>query len=314
MLTIALAGLVMVLATTTLLPATPARAVLSGLPAGFVDETVIGGLPFPTAIAFAPDATMFVALKSGVVRVAAGGTLLPTPFLDISARVHDNHDRGLLGLAVHPQFPQQPYVYLLYTHDPAGVAPDVGSPVVGRVSQLLRVEADPATGYRTAKAGTETVLLGTNSTRANIGNETDGRNTAFASCMTGKTMAGVPVEDCIASDEDSHTIGTLAFAPDGSLFVSSGDGSNYGGVDPRALRAQLLDSLNGKVLRQARQSLLRRGRPEPQPVQGVGVRAAQPVPDDRPPGDRRGLHRRRRLEHLGGDQRRQGRRLRLALL
>ena len=62
-------------------------------------------------------------------------------------------------------------------------------------------------------------------------------------------MAGVPVEDCIASDEDSHTIGTLAFAPDGSLFVSSGDGSNYGGVDPRALRSQLLDSLNGKVLR-----------------------------------------------------------------
>ena len=249
MLTIGLAGLLMVLATTTLLPAMPAGAALSGLPAGFVDETVIGGLPYPTAIAFAPDATMFVALKSGVVRVATGGTLLPTPFLDISARVHDNHDRGLLGLAVHPQFPRQPYVYLLYTHDPAGVAPDVGSSVVGRVSQLLRVEADPATGYRTAKAGTETVLLGTNSTRANIGNETDGRNTAFASCMTGKSMAGVPIEDCIASDEDSHTIGTLAFAPDGSLFVSSGDGSNYGGVDPRALRSQLLDSLNGKVLR-----------------------------------------------------------------
>lgn len=247
--TIGLAGLLMVLATTTLLPATPARAVLAGLPAGFVDETVIGGLPYPTAIAFAPDSTMFVALKSGVVRVAAGGTLLPTPFADISARVHDNHDRGLLGLAVHPQFPQQPYVYLLYTHDPAGVAPDVGSPVVGRVSQLLRVQADPATGYRTAKAGTETVLLGTNSTRANIGNENDGRATATASCMTGRSMAGTPVEDCIASDENSHTIGTLAFAPDGSLFVSSGDGSNYGGVDPRALRAQLLDSLNGKVLR-----------------------------------------------------------------
>jgi glucose/arabinose dehydrogenase len=246
---VALAGLLMVAGTTALLPAAPARAVLAGLPAGFVDETVIGGLPYPTAIAFAPDATMFVALKSGIVRVAEGGTLLPTPFLDIRPQVHDNHDRGLLGLAVHPQFPVRPYVYLLYTHDPAGVTQDTGSPIVGRVSQLLRVEADPATGYRTAKAGTQTVLLGAGSTRANIGSETNGRDTTRASCMTGGTMAGVPVEDCIASDENSHTIGTLAFAPDGSLFVSSGDGSNYGGVDPRALRSQLPDSLNGKVLR-----------------------------------------------------------------
>lgn len=249
LLTVVLAGVLMVAFTATLLPATPARAVLTGLPPGFVDETVLGGLPYPTAIAFSRDERMFVALKSGVVRLSEGGALLPAPFVDISARVHDNHDRGLLGLAVHPQFPQQPYVYLLYTHDPAGVAADVGSPIVGRVSQLLRVAADPATGYRTALAGSETVLLGTNSTRANIGSETDGRNTAFASCMTGRTMAGVPVEDCIASDENSHTIGTLVFAPDGSLFVSSGDGSNYSGVDPRALRAQLPDSLNGKVLR-----------------------------------------------------------------
>lgn len=249
LLTILLAGLLIVAGTATVLPTTPAAAVLTGLPPGFVDETVVGGLPYPTAIAFSRDEKMFVALKSGVVRLAENGALLPTPFVDVSSRVHDNHDRGLLGLAVHPQFPQQPYVYLLYTHDPAGVAPDVGSPVVGRVSQLLRVEADPATGHRTAKAGTETVLLGAGSTRANIGSETDGRNTAFASCMTGRTMAGTPVEDCIASDENSHTIGTLAFAPDGSLFVTSGDGSNYGGVDPRALRSQLPDSLNGKVLR-----------------------------------------------------------------
>jgi len=169
--------------------------------------------------------------------------------VDISTRVHDNHDRGLLGLAIHPDFPQAPYVYLLYTHDPVGATPDQASPVAGRVAQLLRVEADPSTGFVTAKPGTEVVLLGSNSTLANIGQEDDGRNTAFASCMTGRTMAGAPVEDCIPSDENSHTVGSLVFGPDKTLFVSNGDGSNYGGVDPRALRALNRDSLAGKVLR-----------------------------------------------------------------
>src|SRR5215207_4227530 len=110
-------------ATVPLLP-TPAGATLSGMPSGFVDELVVGGLPFPTAIAFSPDDTMFIALKAGIVRIHRNGQLLPTPFIDISARVHDTYDRGLLGITVHPEFPVKPYVYLLYTHDPAGVYPD----------------------------------------------------------------------------------------------------------------------------------------------------------------------------------------------
>ncbi|HSK55456.1 MAG TPA: PQQ-dependent sugar dehydrogenase [Jiangellales bacterium] len=230
-------------------PAPRAVSQLQGMPPGFVDELVVGGLPFPTAFAFLPDDRMLIALKSGIVRVVKNGSVQSTPFIDIRARVHDNHDRGLLGLAVHPEFPEQPYVYLLYTYDPPGVAPDQGSPVAGRVAQLLRVRADAGANFERAVAGSETVLLGQNSTRANIGNENDGRNTSAASCMSPKNMSGTPVQDCIPSDENSHTIGTVVFGPDGSLYVSSGDASNYGGVDPRAMRAQHLDSLAGKVLR-----------------------------------------------------------------
>ena len=62
----------------------------------------------------------------------------------------------------------------------------------------MRVEADPATGYTTAKAGTETVILGADGTRANIGDENDGRNLSFATCMNPKTANGTPVRDCIA--------------------------------------------------------------------------------------------------------------------
>ena len=101
----------------------PAEAAL-GVPAGFVDELVVGGLPYPTAIAFAPDDTVFIALKAGIVRVHRNGQMLTTPFINIADRVRDNSDLGLLGLTVHPQFPLQPYVYLLYAHDPVGVHPD----------------------------------------------------------------------------------------------------------------------------------------------------------------------------------------------
>ena len=84
------------LAVVPILPEESASATLSGMPPGFVDEVVVGGLPFPTAIAFTPDETMLIALKAGIVRVYRNGQLLPTPFINISSRVHDNHDRGLL--------------------------------------------------------------------------------------------------------------------------------------------------------------------------------------------------------------------------
>ena len=47
------------------------------------------------------------------------------------------------------------------------------------------------------------------------------------------------VEACLPSDRDSHSIGTVATSPDGSLFVGNGDGSNDVDVDPRALRARI---------------------------------------------------------------------------
>jgi cysteine-rich repeat protein len=233
------------------------NATIAFTPPGFIEEVMASGLPFATGIAFAPDGRMFIALKGGVVRAYQNGTLLPTPFLDISSQVSNSNDRGLLGIAVHPDFPSTPYVYLLFTWNPPGFS---NVAIGARVSRLIRVEADPAQGYNVAKPGsaqTQTVpggpghviLLGTNSTAANIGNPVDGRDKTKASCMTGLTMAGTPIEDCIPSDEDSHSIGTVMFGLDGSLFVGSGDGANYTEVDHRALRAQNRNSLAGKVMR-----------------------------------------------------------------
>ena len=216
-----------------------------------------GSLPCATGIAFAPDGRMFITLQGGVVRVW-DGVLLPTPFIDLSAIVGGAYDRGLLGIAVHPQFPQVPYVYLLFTHDPAGVPPD--DAFGARVSRLVRVEADPAQGWNVALPGSQVpqttpggpghwIMLGTNSTLANIGNPLNGRDKTVASCMVGHSMANPPVEDCLPSDELTHSIGTVTFASDGSMFISNGDGSDSSSIDPRAFRGFNLDSLAGKILR-----------------------------------------------------------------
>src|SRR5215475_12881698 len=84
------------------------EALITFTPSGFVEDVVASNLPFATGIAFAPDGRMFITLKGGVVRVYQNGTLLPTPFIDITSQVSNSTDRGLLGVAVHPNFPQTP--------------------------------------------------------------------------------------------------------------------------------------------------------------------------------------------------------------
>src|SRR4029450_8769692 len=60
----------------------------------------------------------FVGQKNGVIRVFQSLTdTNPVTFADLSGRVHDFWDRGLLGLALPPNFPLSPYVYVLYAYD-----------------------------------------------------------------------------------------------------------------------------------------------------------------------------------------------------
>src|SRR5262249_60931465 len=85
----------------------------------------------------------------------------------------------------------------------------------------------PAQPQTTPGGPGHVILLGTNSTLANIGNPNSGADVSTASCMTGLTMAGTPIEDCLASDEDSHSIGTVMFGNDRSLFVGNGHGPDH---------------------------------------------------------------------------------------
>jgi len=102
-------------------------------PPGFDEETVAEGIDKPTAFAYAPDGRLFIAEKAGRVRiVGAAGELLATPFATVS--VNTNNDRGLIGLAVDPDFLVNHYIYLAYTTD---IVPAAPANALSRIHSLL---------------------------------------------------------------------------------------------------------------------------------------------------------------------------------
>lgn len=210
-------------------------AVAPTLPDGFyLEDASDAAFVEPVAVAFAPGGRMFVVEKRGVVRVVVDGVLQAEPFVDLRAEVLNQHDRGLLGIAVDPDFETTRRVFLSYTVDHAATTD------AARLDAFARV-----TSYA-GRADNPTVA-----------------DPASRRVLIGETFAtGIP------SCYFSHTIGTLAVGADGSLLVGAGDGASYnqvdaGGVyaacfgpgrlDPSenigAFRAQRVESLAGKILR-----------------------------------------------------------------
>ncbi|NUM56507.1 MAG: PQQ-dependent sugar dehydrogenase [Candidatus Hydrogenedentes bacterium] len=79
-------------------------------------EFVADGFSSPLFVTHAPgDATrLFVVEKAGVIKLIKNGTVQGTPFMDISGLVQSDGERGLLGLAFHPNYPTTPYFYVYY--------------------------------------------------------------------------------------------------------------------------------------------------------------------------------------------------------
>jgi glucose/arabinose dehydrogenase len=240
-------------------------------------QTAVSGLDEPTALDWTPDGRyMLVAQKSGAVRVVNNGTLRSTPLINLSSQVNNASDRGLLGLAIHPNFASNPYVYLLYTYDPpetvgrSGLAGPDGEG--NRPSRLVRVTVNLSTMI--ADPASLVVLVGTNSTWAYTSrpdlDSTGAVGIAPSGIVNGTTItapadqidvgnqdndpdrAGIQnqnIRDYLATDSTSHSIGAVQFGSDGWLYLSNGDGTSYNFVDPRAVRVQDIDNLSGKVLR-----------------------------------------------------------------
>jgi glucose/arabinose dehydrogenase len=250
---------------------TAALTILDDDPGKFVRESIVSGLTTPTSIDWTPNGQyIFVSEQNGLVKVinAANNQVQATPFIDLRDDVNGVRDRGLLGMTLDPQFNSgRPYVYLLYTYD----TPDAGntarrgySNIFGgkdqagnRPSRLVRVEAEFVNGVYRAKAGSQIVLLGKNSNLANT-NGFDSNSTleanrnlpasGFVRDANGNNTS-TSIQDYIAGDSESHTIGFVQFGKDGKLYVTIGDGASYNFADERAFRVQDLDNLSGKMLR-----------------------------------------------------------------
>ncbi|MBK8268097.1 MAG: PQQ-dependent sugar dehydrogenase [Planctomycetes bacterium] len=223
---------------------------ISALPPNYENVTIDADWDQAVGIAFAPDGRMFVWEKSGVVWNVENGVKSVQPLIDVSEEVGNWGDYGMLGFAIDPDFYSNGYIYLMYVVDYHHLV-YYGTPnydpqddwfnrdTIGRIT---RYTCNIADGYRSVAPGSRLVLVG------------ESINTGIPICHS------------------SHGVGTLLFGEDGTLLASCGDGASYGSVDVGgptdgssntalvdgiiqskedvgAYRSQLVDSLNGKVLR-----------------------------------------------------------------
>lgn len=198
---LAVAGLVAGVLTTFTSTTTAGAAV----PAGFTDTAVISGLSAPTNAVFAPDGRVFVSEKSGLVKTFDSITdTTATVTADLRTQTQDFWDRGLLGLTLDPAYPTRPYLYVLYTYDavPGGTAPRWG-------------DQCPTPPGATEDGCVVTGRL------SRLTLDTFGVATGAEQVLVTDWCQQYP----------SHSVGTVAFGPDGNLYVGGGDGASFNFAD-----------------------------------------------------------------------------------
>lgn len=122
-----------------------------GLPAGFVDRPVVGGVSSPTAIAWLPNGQVLITSQQGRLYhwPGAGDANLA---LDLSSEICSGGEMGLLGLAVDPHFESgERFIYLYYTDRKGSGA---CSNAANRANRVSRFSVD-----QSLTVANETVLI-----------------------------------------------------------------------------------------------------------------------------------------------------------
>lgn len=110
-------------------PDMPAETIVEH-PAGVTVQTVATGLDVVWGMVFTPDGRLLITERPGRVRVMdARGALDPLPW-KILDDVHSRGEGGLMGIALHPDYPAEPWVYVMYTAQKRG----------GAVNRVARIQ------------------------------------------------------------------------------------------------------------------------------------------------------------------------------
>lgn len=187
-------------------------------------DVVADGLISPLGLAAPDDGSgrLFVYDQAGLVYVVSNGIKLQDPLLDVRERLvplGDYEERGLLGLAVHPNFADNPFLYT-YTSEPIGPAAD-----------FTTVLPDGATNNHQSVIA-EWRMDTTDSNRVDISSRREILR--------------------IDQPQSNHNGGTLHFGPDGSLYIGLGDGGSaddQGNGHVPGGNGQTLENVYGKILR-----------------------------------------------------------------
>ncbi|MEP7375512.1 MAG: Ig-like domain-containing protein [Chitinophagaceae bacterium] len=229
------------------------------LPTGFSLTDVSSGSTWtaPVGAAFSKDGQrLFVWEKDGRVyvcnRQGTNYVKQSQAVLDISGEVGGWRDFGLLGFALDPNFESNGYIYGLYVVDRHHLMTGglTANGYNAATNEYFNATIGRVTRYTTAMSGSNLVA-----------------NTASRKVLLGESKStGIPIL------HESHGTGSLAFAADGTLLITCGDGASYniedggsishtyyaqaltdGIIRPQenvgAFRSQMLNSHNGKLLR-----------------------------------------------------------------